>query len=125
MNLATQSLSPELLVEIVDRYGARPDITPGGPWRFPLHQCIATALPERKNGGHEEIKIEIIDLGLRGLGFKTNATVEEGDLLTIFLKVPDVPPHNWSCRIVDGHSLYGYWYQAGVRFEKAGSSHDA
>ncbi|HVP12017.1 MAG TPA: hypothetical protein VMV94_12620 [Phycisphaerae bacterium] len=114
-------LCPNILAQIVDRFGARLQGQTGAEsfdcWRFPLHRCKAVARTEFGGDRKEYVGIEIIDLGIRGLGFRTDAPVTKGALFTVILRIPGIPLQTWNCRVVNVHSFDGKDYVAGARFE--------
>jgi hypothetical protein len=116
-------LSPNILAQIVDRFGARLDAraesqTPSC-WRFPLHKCNAVAQTDFGHDRKEYASIEIVDLNSRGLGFKTDAPVTTGALFTVILRIPGIPPQTWTCRVVGVHAFDGHFYTVGATFENS------
>jgi hypothetical protein len=119
MTQYAERLSPNTLAQIVDRFGARPEGRSDGSWRFPLLHCRATARPGQDHDGKEDMSIEIVDLSLRGFGFKTNACVAPDMPLTVELQIPGLPKQIWRCRVVNVQSYDGKEYRAGACFGTA------
>ncbi len=113
---STASLSPYTLAEIVDRFGARPDPGRELSCRFPLRECSGTAQIEG-SGPLGPFEIEIIDLSLGGIGFRTAAPVFPGTVLSVALSVPGIPPQTWRCRVTALHAHEGDKRRGGARFE--------
>jgi hypothetical protein len=114
-------LLPHVLAEIVERFGDRPDSTPGVRARFPLRHCVAVARVQREHGVPEPVAIEVVDLSVGGLGFKAPVLLPAGSLLTVELRVPGVLPQAWRCRVTSIHAFDGTYYHAGARFEAVGA----
>jgi hypothetical protein len=116
-------LSPNILAQIVDRFGARLDATAESStpscWRFPLHKCTAVAQTDFGHDRKEYVSIEIVDLSLRGLGFKTDAPVTTDAIFTVKLRIPGIPLQTWSCRVVSVHAFDGHSYTVGATFENS------
>jgi hypothetical protein len=117
----SECLCVDVLAQIIDRFGARLEARPEADsaecWRFPLHRCQAVAQTQFDGGGKEYVSIEIVDLGVRGLGFKTDAPVTRGARFTVILRIPGMPLQTWNCRVVNVHSFDGKEYRVGAAFE--------
>jgi hypothetical protein len=116
-------LSPDILAQIVDRFGARLDAgaesqTPSC-WRFPLQRCAAVAQTDFGHDRREYVSIEIVDLSSRGLGFRTDAPVTTGALFNVILRIPGIPLQTWRCRVVKVHAFDGNSYTVGATFENS------
>jgi hypothetical protein len=114
-------LCPNILAQIIDRFGARvearPETDSAEGWRFPLQRCKAVAQTQFGGSGKEYVSIDIVDLGMRGLGFRTDSPVTKGARFTVILRIPGMPLQTWNCRVVDVHSFDGKEYRAGATFE--------
>ena len=113
-------LSPSVLAEIVERFGGRPEHMAEGGGRFPLCHCPAVARVGRERETCEEVPIEVVDLGIRGVGFKIRTLVMVGGSLTIGLRVPGLVRQTWHCRIVSIYAFDGTHYHVGAAFEAIG-----
>lgn len=111
-------LSPQILAEIVDRFGDRPESSSEGWTRFPLRHCTGSAQIEREHSACETVPVEVMDLAVRGLGFRVCTPVMPGSLLSIELRVPGVAPQTWHCRVVRVHALDETHYYVGAAFEQ-------
>jgi hypothetical protein len=111
------SLSPEVLARIVASFGARPEDGAHELWRFPLRHCEAVASAEHTDQCDKDLDIEILNLSLQGLGFKTRTPIAKGMLLNIAISIPGMPPQTWACRVAYVHSYDGKDYCAGATFE--------
>ena len=99
----------------------RPAGTHGrGGGRFPLCHCPAVARVGRERETCEEVPIEVVDLGVRGVGFKIRTLVMVGGSLTIGLRVPGLVRQTWHCRIVSIYAFDGTHYHVGAAFEAIG-----
>jgi hypothetical protein len=112
----TTRLSPHVLAEIVDRFGIRPPWNMRESLRFPLQSFTVEARPERPGGPAEPFEIEIIDLAVSGIGFKTRTPVTPGTLFTIELAIPGVTRQLWCCRVVSVHESDSEHRRAGAEF---------
>ena len=112
----TVLLSPHTLAEIVGRFGARPDPRREDTARFPLCRCSAAAQAEGSDQAGA-FEIEILDLSLRGLGFRTTAPVAPGTVLSVLLKIPGLPVQTWRCRVTAIHGHQGQHCHGGAQFE--------
>jgi hypothetical protein len=63
------------------------------------------------------VPVEIIDLAVRGIGFKVCTPLTPGALLSIELRVPGVAPQTWHCRVIRVHPLDETQYYVGAAFE--------
>jgi hypothetical protein len=111
-------LSPQVLAEIVNRFGDRPEAAAGGYARFPLRHCIGLAQIKHEHSAFEAVPVEVVDLAVRGLGFKMCTPVATGSRLSIELKVPGLLLQTWHCRVVRVHALDGKHYYVGATFEQ-------
>jgi hypothetical protein len=107
-------LSPQVLAQIFERYGDRPDERAHQPTRFPLRNCVATAQPLGNPNLIEPFQVHIEDLSILGLGLRSPRPISPGQLLCISLRTPGLPTQTWRCRIVrvHGHDEYVYWVGA-------------
>ena len=112
---ASASISPNVLAEIVSRFGARPDST-SGVLRFPLQNCGAVAVVEQEGDGGRKFPIEIVDISVNGIGFKTSTCLSEDTTLTVWLRFPGIRPQSWRCRVVDVHAQAWDRYWLGALF---------
>jgi hypothetical protein len=100
---ASVRISPNVLAEIVSRFGARPDPT-SEALRFPLRNCGAVAVVEQEGDGGQEFPIEIVDISVNGIGFKTSLCLPDDATLIVRLRFPGIRPQSWRCRVVDVHA---------------------
>jgi hypothetical protein len=112
---ASVSISPNVLAEIVSKYGARPDAT-RGVLRFPLQNCGAVGVVEQEGDGGQEFPIEIVDISVSGIGFKTSTPLSEDAALIVRLHFPGIQLQSWRCRVVNVHSQVGNRYWLGAMF---------
>jgi hypothetical protein len=115
------TLSPEVLAQIVASFGGRPEDGPHEFWRFPLRRCEAVACSERGDQRDKDMNIEILNLSLQGLGFKTSTPLAKGMILNVALSIPGLPPQTWACRVAHVYSYDGREYCAGAQFEHPSS----
>ncbi len=113
-------LSPDTLAVIVQQFGARVDGSIGGYSRFPLRHCNAVARTECGPEGTEPFEIEIVDLAMNGIGFRTHKPVASGTTLAVELSFPGIRPQIWRCRVVGIHAFDGGSYRMGARFQEIG-----
>ena len=112
-----RQLSPDVLAEIVQRFGGRSEHTAEGRARFPLRYCTAVARIRRERDAFEYVPVEVVDLGVCGVGFKIHTLVVAGSLLNIELRVPGLAPQTWHCRVVHVYAFDGTYYHVGAAFE--------
>jgi hypothetical protein len=103
------------LAEIVSRFGARPDWT-SGALRFPLQKCGAVGVVEQEGGGCREFPIEIVDISVKGIGFKTSIRLGEDATLIVRFRFPGLRSQSWRCRVVNVHAQAGDRFWLGALF---------
>jgi hypothetical protein len=109
-------LPPYLLAGLVERYGARPDSHVRTFSRFPLQHCLALAR-ELDNGG-EAFEIEIIDVAISGIGFRTRQLVTDGAMLAVEFDAPGLRRQSWQCQVIGLHTFDGTHYRFGAKFHE-------
>lgn len=112
-------LAPEIVARVVEYYSPRPELLPGRPARFPLRNCHAEARLQDPCRTARPLKIELLDVGVGGVGFETPRAVPEGSALVVILHVPHLPTQVWHCRVVNVRAGEGDRYLVGARFEPA------
>ena len=110
-------LPPQVLAEIVARFGDRPEPTTRSSTRFPLRDCPAIARVRRDHGPVEQIAIQVMDLAITGMGFKTPVPLMPGSLLSVELQAEGLAPQNWACLVVNVYGFDGKDYRVGATFE--------
>lgn len=112
----TNRLRPETVAEIYGRYGARGQWKTRGSLRFPLRCCNAVARRDLPAAQSNPFEIEIADVAVGGIGFRTRTPISDGTLLTVELEPPGMRPQTWRCRVVNTHSSDGEYYCVGAEF---------
>ena len=112
---APTGISLNVLAEIVSRFGARPDWT-SGALRFPLQNCGAVGAVEQEGDGGREFPIEVVDISLSGIGFKTSTCLSDDATLIVRLRFPGIRSQSWRCRVVDVHAQAWDRYWLGALF---------
>jgi hypothetical protein len=92
-------LSPYTLAHIVNHFGQRPLGPVGGASRFPLRECPGVARPASEAEQDEPRAIEIVEIGLDGLVFRTRGPVYVNKSYRVALEAEQAAGQVWKCHV--------------------------
>ena len=107
-------LEPQILAQIVDRFGARVEPDSSESIRFPLQHCPARVYVRGSTAPGESV--QLVDLASRSLGFTSQTRFLAQDALLIEFDVPGIPRQVWPCRVVRSQIVADGAYRIGACF---------